>query len=86
MLLESSGRHRFPSISVSVTLLSILIKYVSRPRAFKAVEMEASNRKSGRVFFLFEGFGSKQSVDKDKEMIIIILEEILRILTKKNIL
>lgn len=36
--------------------------------------METSNRKSGRVFFLFEGFASKQSVDKDKEMIIILVE------------
>lgn len=83
MLLESLGRDRFPSISVSVTLLSILIKYVSRPRAFKAVEMETSNRKSGRVFFLFEDFGSKQSVDEDKEMIIILVE-VLQILEQKN--
>lgn len=33
---ETRPQNRFPSISVSVTLLSILIKYVSRPAALKA--------------------------------------------------
>lgn len=40
MLLGSPGQDRFPSISVSVTLLSILIKYVSHPRAFNTAKME----------------------------------------------
>lgn len=43
ILLGSPVRDRFPSISVSVTLLSILIKYVSCPRAFAAAPMETSN-------------------------------------------
>lgn len=44
MLLGSPVQDRFPSISVSVTLLSILIKYVSHPQAFNTAKMETSNR------------------------------------------
>jgi len=46
MLLGGPVQDRFPSISVSVTLLSILIKYVSCPQAYTAAEMETSNSNS----------------------------------------
>ncbi len=49
MLLGSPVQDRFPSISVSVTLLSILIKYVSRPQACTAAKMETSNNSHGKT-------------------------------------
>lgn len=59
MLLGSPVQDWFPSISVSVTLLSILIKYVSRPQALTTTKMETSNSGSSKrksegseVFFI----------------------------------
>lgn len=48
MLLGSPVQDRFPSISVSVTLLSILIKYVSHPQAFNTAKEETSHGSNGK--------------------------------------
>lgn len=57
MLLGSPLQDRFPYVSVSVTLLSILIKYVSRPQAFTTAKMEtskSSERKRRAMFLSFQ--------------------------------
>lgn len=69
MLLGSPVQDRFASISVSVTLLSILIKYVSHPQAFTAAKMEtsnsnSSNRKSKKSLVSFFPNGKFQSRGK----------------------
>lgn len=49
MLLGSPVRDRFPSIWVSVTIQSILIKYVSRPQALTEAKMETSNSSGSKT-------------------------------------
>lgn len=62
MLLGSPIQDRFPSISVSVTLLSILIKYVSQPQAYTA-KMEISNGSNRKSY---EGYVSVFRKGKSK--------------------